>query len=119
MDRYTELADRYIAVWNEADEGRRGELIAQTYSEGATYVDPMMEGEGHAGLNTMISDARAQFPGHSFRRSSNVEAHHDRVRFSWELAPDVGPPVALGTDVGVVTNGRFSSVIGFLDQVPG
>lgn len=118
MDRYTELADRYIAVWNEADEGRRSELIAHTYSEGATYVDPMMEGKSHAGINTMITAARAQFPGHSFRRSGEVEAHHDRVRFSWALAPEGGPPVALGTDVGVVTEGRFSSVIGFLDRVP-
>jgi hypothetical protein len=32
--------DRYIAIWNETDAKRRQDLIAQTWTEDATYVDP-------------------------------------------------------------------------------
>jgi hypothetical protein len=47
-----------------------------------------------------------------------VDTHHDSVRFSWELAPVAGEPVAKGTDFAALTeDGRMRSVTGFLDAV--
>ena len=45
MNTLTDLIDRYIATWNETDAGRRRDLIAQTWTEGANYLDPMLRGE--------------------------------------------------------------------------
>jgi hypothetical protein len=114
------LINRYIAIWNERDPHRRRELIAQTWTEDATYVDPMLTGSGHEGIDAMIGGAQQQFPGHRFELAGAPDAHHDRVRFTWHLKPDAGDDaVAIGSDFGVVADdGRLRSVTGFLDLVP-
>jgi hypothetical protein len=59
-----------------------------------------------------------RFPGHRFRRTGDVESHHDRVRFTWDLAPEAGVPVVSGTDFGVVTpDNRLHAITGFFDHV--
>jgi len=118
MSSFETIVNRYIDVWNERDAGRRRDLIARTWTEDATYVDPIMRGEGHAGIDAMIAAAQQQFPGHLFTLRGAPDSHNDRVRFSWSLAPDGGPAVAHGSDVAVVAqDGRLKSVTGFLDQV--
>jgi len=119
MSNVTELIDRYIALWNETDAGRRRDLIARTWTKTADYVDPMMQGEGQDGIDAMIQGVQERFPGHQFRRTSDVDTHHDRVRFSWELAPKGGPALASGTDFGIVAaDGRLQTITGFLDNAP-
>lgn len=115
----TELVDRYLATWNETDATRRRKLIAQTWTENASYLDPLMEGKGHNGIDAMLQGVQAQFPNHHMRRVGEVDAHHDRVRFGWELGPQDGVALVRGIDIGVVSrDGRLESITGFLDQVP-
>jgi len=120
MTDTTTLIDNYIAIWNEADPERRRELIAQTWTEDATYVDPVMTGTGPDGIDAMIAGARQQFPGLRFELAGAPDAHHDRVRFTWHLKPEAGgDAVAIGSDFAVVADdGRLRSVTGFLDLVP-
>ncbi len=115
---HTDLIDRYIAAWNETDAARRRDLIARTWTEGASYVDPMMNSEGHAGIDAMIAGVQAKFPGYRFSLAGKVDAYQDRVRFSWALAPEGGPALVKGTDFAVVAGDRLREVTGFLDQVP-
>src|SRR6478736_5540906 len=82
MNTLTDLIDRYIATWNEADGERRRALIAGTWTDDASYLDPMLQGEGRDGIDAMIAAVQERFPGHRFRRTGEVESHHDRVRFS-------------------------------------
>lgn len=112
------LIDNYIAAWNETDAARRGALIARTWTEDATYVDPLMRGDGHAGIAAMIQGVQAQFPGFTFRRTGDVDTHHDRVRFTWELGPAGGAALAGGVDFGIVVNGRLQAITGFIDFAP-
>ncbi len=60
------------------------------------------------------------FPGHVFEFAGKVDAHHDVVRFGWELVPEGGgEATVVGFDVAVVAeDGRLRSVYGFLDKVP-
>jgi hypothetical protein len=81
MSYATHVIDRYIAIWNETDPARRRELIAQTWSEDASYLDPLMAGDGAEGIDAMIAAVQQQFPGHQFRLLGDVDTHHDRVRF--------------------------------------
>ena len=120
MSEYDRLADSYIAAWNERDAGRRRELIAQTWTEDARYVDPIVAGEGHEGIDAMIAGVLAQAEGYTFRRTSAVDAHHDRVRFGWDLVNvETGAPFMAGLDIGEVSaDGRLRSIVGFLDLVP-
>jgi hypothetical protein len=118
MNTLTDLIDRYIATWNEADAVRRQDLIARTWAEGASYVDPMLQSEGRDGIDSMIVSVQERFPGHRFRRTGDVESHHDRVRFTWDLVPEEGPAVVNGTDFGVVTlDNRLQAITGFFDHV--
>lgn len=118
MSNVTDLIDRYIAVWNETDAERRRDLIARMWTEDSTYIDPLMQGEGRGGIDAMIHGVQAQFPGLLFRRTSDVDAHNDRVRFSWELGPEGGPALAGGIDFGVVVGDRLQAITGFLDFAP-
>ena len=69
MSEFNDLVERYIAVWNEIDPDRRQMLIAETFSEGASYVDPIMASEGHAAISGMVRSVQERFPGYRFRRA--------------------------------------------------
>jgi hypothetical protein len=119
MSEHSTLVDRYFAAWNETDPAERRALVAATYAPGARYVDPVLNGEGHDGIDAMIASVHARFPGHRFRRTTDIDAHHDCARFSWELAPADGAPVVGGTDFVVIAGGRLQAVTGFFDQAVG
>lgn len=111
------VVDGYIAMWNETGQVRRREIIAGTWSDDATYVDPVMSGEGPDGIDAMVAAAQQQFPGHRFELTQGPDAHHDRVRFAWKLVGEPGgPAVAAGVDFATVApDGRLRAVTGFLE----
>jgi hypothetical protein len=112
------LIHRYIDAWNETDADRRRELVAGTWADDGTYLDPLMSGAGHGEIDAMIAGAQQQFPGHRFELSFGPDAHNDRVRFAWRLyGPEPGDPVAAGVDFGTLAgDGRLRSVTGFLES---
>jgi hypothetical protein len=118
MSNLTELIDGYIAMWNESDGERRRDLITRTWAKASSYVDPLMQAEGHDGIDAMVQGIQERFPGHRFRRTSEVDGHHDVVRFAWELGPEDGPALAGGIDFGVVVGNRLQAITGFLDFAP-
>ncbi|HMR31357.1 MAG TPA: nuclear transport factor 2 family protein [Geminicoccaceae bacterium] len=119
MDELNRLVDRYIAAWNEPDPARRHQLVAETYVEEASYVDPLAQAEGHAAIEAMIQAVQAQFPDHLFRRRGGVDGHNGRVRFAWELAGPDGETKVAGIDFGMVAaDGRFQALTGFIDGAP-
>ncbi|MCY1212694.1 SnoaL-like domain protein [compost metagenome] len=113
------LADRYLAAWNETDAARRRELVAQAWTESASYVDPLMRGDGHAGIDAMIAAVQGKFPGFRFTRVSPVDAHGEHLRFTWELGPAGEPALVVGTDFATISaDGRLARMTGFLDRAP-
>ncbi|BCF98998.1 hypothetical protein PPGU19_035670 [Paraburkholderia sp. PGU19] len=120
MNAHTALIDRYFDAWNETDTGRRRELISATWANDAAYLDPLLSGNGHDGIDTMIHAVHERFPDHTFRRTTEVDGFANRLRFSWELLTPSGASIVKGSDFGVVdTAGRLQSVTGFLDEAPG
>ncbi|HET9658784.1 MAG TPA: nuclear transport factor 2 family protein [Thermomicrobiales bacterium] len=116
----TTVVERYIAIWNETDPRKRRDLIGWTFTEDAAYLDPMLSGEGHAGLGAMFEGVFAQLPGARVSLSGEPDAHHDWVRFSWTLVlPGDSESFIEGTDLGLIgPDGRFARIVGFLDKVP-
>jgi hypothetical protein len=110
------LIDTYISIWNEGVPERRRALIAGAFADDATYLDPMMESEGPDGIDAMIAGAQQQFPGHRFVLAAGPDAHHDRLRFTWQLVGEDGGAVATGVDFATVADdGRLRAVTGFLE----
>ena len=77
----------------------------------------MLEGDGRDGIDAMIRTVQERFAGHRFRRTGDLDSHHDHVRFRWELAPEGGTPVVEGTDVAQIAGDHLQAVIGFFDRV--
>jgi hypothetical protein len=110
------VVDGYIAMWNETDPGRRRDLIARTWTDDATYLDPHMAGEGPDGIDAMVAAVQERFPGHRFDLAVEPDAHHDRVRFGWRLVAGGDEAVAAGTDFArLAEDGRLREVTGFLE----
>src|SRR5687768_18352999 len=100
-----QLADRYIALWNEADPERRRRLIAELWTEDGSHIlqppqeireiaarpglgmAATLEARGHAELEARAASAYEQWVRSdelSFRRRDDVERLHDVVKFHWE-----------------------------------
>ncbi len=117
---YTELADRYIEMWNTQDQAQRRDLIARTFAAEGTYLDPLLTGEGRDGIEAMIATAQPQFGHFRFRRTGPVDSHHNRIRFTWELSDQGADIQVAGIDFGVVNeDGLLESITGFFDRFPG
>jgi hypothetical protein len=94
MTDITQLVDRYVAIWNTTDAKGRHDLVAGAFTDDGAYVDPMMQGAGHDGIDAMIAGVQERFPGFQLRRTGPVDAHNNLVRFNWELGPEgVDAPV--------------------------
>ena len=119
MTTPADVIDRYFAIWNETDAAQRQDLIASTWDEQATYRDPMLAADGAGQIDAMVAGFHSQFSGLTFVQTGEVEHHHDRLRFTWDLLAPTGDRVAAGTDVAVLAaDGRLLDVTGFFDHAP-
>jgi hypothetical protein len=110
--------DGYLAAYGEPDPGRRAELVAAAWAPDGRLVDPPLTGEGHEGIAALGEALQSQFPGHRFRRTSAVDAHHDAVRFAWALVAPDGTVALTGTDVAqLAPDGRLARVTGFFGEL--
>jgi hypothetical protein len=119
-----EIIERYIASWNQTDPQLRRKLIDEVWAPDATYIDPLAEALGRDAIDATVAAVQAQFPGFTFTLLDAVDTHHSQARFTWGLGPADAPagaePVVVGFDVAVAgTDGRLTTVLGFLDKVPG
>jgi hypothetical protein len=115
----TATIDTYLAAWNETDPTRRAEVIARVWAPDGRLIDPPLAAQGHAGIGEMAAALQGQFPGHRFRRASGVDAHHNQLRFAWELVSPDGAVVLSGLDVGELTeDGRLLRIAGFFGPLP-
>jgi hypothetical protein len=122
MNDAATLVTRYLETWNETDDAARRDAVASVWAEDGTYVDPLAEVAGHDAISGLVGTVQAQVPGHVFRPvAESIDAHRNVVRFQWELVPaGGGEPLAIGFDVAATSeDGRFATVIGFLDKAPG
>jgi hypothetical protein len=115
----TTIVDRYLAIWNETDPDRRRALIDETWAEDGRYTDPVFASEGPDAIDGIVGAFHQQFPGLTFVHTGEIEHHHDRIRFTWDLLDAAGERQAAGTDVAAVApDGRLADVAGFFDLAP-
>ncbi len=119
MSTFDQLAESYIALWNETDPSSRRRGVEELWSEDARYIDPMAAVQGRDAIEQTIAAVQDQFPEFEFRLAGPVDAHHNQARFTWELGPAGGEAPIVGFDVAVTDgDGRLETVLGFLDRLP-
>lgn len=119
MSDVVATVDTYLAAWNETDPARRKTLIESAWATDGRYIDPLLESEGHSGISAMVAGVHEHYQGHKFRRTSEVDAHHDLVRFGWELAAPDGSVTVAGIDIGELDGkGKLRRITGFFGELP-
>ena len=117
-DPLSATVDTHLAAYCEPDPARRADLIASVWSAQGAVFDPPFEGSGRDGISAMTDTVLTHFPGHTFRRTSEIDAHHVFGRYSWELVAPDGATAVTGTDiVEVDEDGQLSRIIGFFGDV--
>ena len=112
-----ELVERYVAVWNEGNAGRRLDRVATLWSERGAHVNPQ---QLHAGHDAITGEAARVYAmcgskGQRFRCSGRVDGHHDAVRMDWELLDaDTTSSLAAGTNLLLLApDGRLQRDVQF------
>ncbi len=111
--------ETYTAAWNETDEGKRRELLARAWADGATYTDPMAHAAGAEELVSLISQFQSQWPGATIVPTSGIDEHHGRLRFGCAMEGADGSRTMEGIDIGeLAEDGRIRSILGFFGPLP-
>ena len=124
-----ELADRYVALWNEPDADRRRRTIAELWTKDARHVvqppqeiraiatqpgiglTAILEARGHQEIEARVASAYEHWVGSeglSFRRRDDAEQLADVLKFHWEALDKDSELVAGGLHVLVLAaDGRI------------
>jgi hypothetical protein len=124
-----ELADRYVALWNEPDADRRRQMIAELWTEDGRHIlqppqeireiaaqpgiglTAILEARGYEEIEARAASGYEHWVGSeglSFRGRDDAERVGDVVKFHWEaVAPD-GEIFAVGLNFLVLNaDGRI------------
>jgi hypothetical protein len=112
------IATSYINLWNERAADRRREIFKANWTSDASYIDPLMSGDGYDGVDALIAGVQQRFPDFKFTLIGEPNGYGDHIRFSWGLGPDGADSPIKGTDFALLKGGLIRSITGFLDQVP-
>jgi hypothetical protein len=124
-----ELAEKYVAVWNEPDADRRRRMIGELWTEdGRHFLQPpqeirgiaaqpgigltaILEARGYEEIEARVASAYERWVGSeglSFRGRDDVERLGDVVKFHWEAVAKDGELFAVGLHVLVLAaHGRI------------
>jgi hypothetical protein len=62
----------------------------------------------------MVDVVLTHYAGHTFRRTTKVDAHHVYARYAWELVAPDGTVAVAGLDVATFApDGRLARTVGF------
>jgi hypothetical protein len=87
-----QLADRYMAVWNERNPEKRKRQIAELWVHGEHYADARKV-TGHEELEARVLQSHNEFvrdAGNRFRAVPGARREGDVVTFYWEMLPANG-----------------------------
>jgi hypothetical protein len=116
----TELIDRYCEVWNEPDATLRAEKLAAVWAAKASYTDPSVHAANGEELPVHIAKVRAKRPGAKVVRTSQLDRHHNLVRFAWRVVLADGAALPEGLDIAFVSadGARIERILGFFGPLP-
>jgi hypothetical protein len=117
----TDLTNRYLEVWNEKDEARRNAAIRALWAEGGGHVAPSIEVFGYEALEARVARTHQRWvveEGYRFASRGNSTAHHNAVKFTWEMVPAAGGEAeSVGVDLFLLDDdGRVRCVYQFIEE---
>ena len=118
MKQNTNAYMNTLAVWNERDLNQIRTHIDETIAENVVFADPTNFIHGRDGFEKMVKEFRLKHPESIIKRTSGIDSHNDRSRYSWGIY--VGETLVFkGIDfVQLDENGLVERVDGFFGDLP-
>lgn len=102
-----------LLAWNERDLSKiRGHLELGVTPD-VEFVDPDNAIRGIDAFTAMVRAFRERLPGAEVIRTSAIDRHHDRARYSWVVVIDPAHRVEGLDCVTLASDGRIARVDGF------
>ena len=123
---FVEVAERYVALWNEPDAGRRRQTIAALWEEDGTHIlqppqeirelaaqpgiamAAILEAKGHDEITARAASVYEHWVGSeglSFRGRDDADRLGDVVKLHWEAVAKDGTVFAVGLSFLVLAPG--------------
>jgi hypothetical protein len=104
----------YWTAWNEPDLERVGGHLAGAVTDDVEWNDPRDSFAGIAELEAAIRRLRTSKPDYWFVIASEIDRHHDRLRYRWDMIRN-GRTLMEGLDVVTLepNSGLIARVDGF------
>ena len=133
-----DLAEKYVALWNESDADRRRRMIAELWTEDGRHIlqppqemraiaaspgiglAATLEARGHAELEARAATSYEHWAGAeglSFRGRDDAERLGDVVKFHWEAVAKDGEVFGVGLNFLVLAaDGRIERNYTFVES---
>lgn len=105
-------------AWNEKDLTKIRSLVNLSVAENVLFADPANYIHGIGAFEQMVRDFRVKYPESLVKRTSGLDSHNRRYRYSWEIY--VGEMILVkGFDVATLNeNGLIERIDGFFGDLP-
>jgi hypothetical protein len=99
-----DLAERYLAMWNETDAAARRRRVGELFAPDGVHVSEASTAKGHAGIEAEAGAAQAAYiaKGFLFSPAGCSQAHHNVARFQWRMRRSEGDDLAVGSNLIVL-----------------
>ncbi len=82
--------DTMLSAWNAHDESLLKQIVARSLSPDVEFCDPLHDIRGHAPFIDMVKAFWAKHGHCKITRTSGIDAHHDRARYTWVIESPEG-----------------------------
>lgn len=107
------LVEDYCAAWNAPDPASSHRLLDRVWAANGSYTDPTVHLVGQGELVAHIFRVHVRRPGSRIVATTNIDAHHDVLRFGWKRINQDRSVVVEGIDVAVIEDGKIARMVGF------
>jgi hypothetical protein len=82
-----QLADRYVALWNEHDPDVRHKLVDELWAEDGIYHNRLFVVQGRQMVEFAVGRGHDEYfsKGFCFKSQNDAYGHHNGMRFSWVM----------------------------------
>lgn len=120
---FAELADRYVAVWNETDAGARRDAIASLWTPEGEHFVRTLQAKGYEALEQRVTSSHeknVRDAGFRFVATGDAQRLQNTLMFHWQMVPAGGGPVAaLGLEFLLLAeDGRIARDYQFILPTP-
>jgi hypothetical protein len=105
MTSAQELADRYVALWNETGAEARRKIIRELWVPDGLQFVGAREARGYDELEQRVigsHETNVAVAGNSFRAVTNARTLRNGVTFNWEMISPEGCVLATGLEFLIV-----------------